>query len=51
MTCEEAWEKYRNKQREDKYLIKKAKINVEREIVEELRAKGGERGRDWQRFL
>ena len=48
---EETWDKYKKKQREVKNLIRKARANVEREIVEELREKGEEGGRDWYAFL
>ncbi len=46
---EEAWEKYRKKQ--VKILIRKAKVVTEREMAEELRAKGEEGGRNWCKLL
>ena len=51
MRYEETWEEYGKKQKKVKYLIRKARINVEGEIVENLTAKSEEGGRDWYRFL
>ena len=38
---EEAWEEYGKKQKKVKHLIRKQRTNVEREIMEDLRAKSG----------
>lgn len=45
------WEEYRSKQQEVKVLIRRARGNEERKIIEELRRKGEEGGREWYRFL
>ena len=46
-----AWEEYRSKQQEVKTLIRRARGNEERKIIEELREKGEEGGREWYKFL
>ena len=48
---ENAWEEYKKKQKTVKYLIRKARGRTERDIVNELRAKGVEGGREWYSFL
>ena len=45
------WEEYRNKQREVKRLIRKAKGDEEREKVKELREMGEEGGKEWYKFM
>ena len=48
---EKAWEEYKRKINRVKALIRKAKGKVEKMIVDNLRAKGEEGGREWYRFL
>ena len=48
---ERIWNKYRGKQKEVKNLIRKARVNEDREIIRKLRSTGENGGRDWYRFL
>lgn len=42
---ERAWEEYKSKQRVMKHLVRKARVNGEREAVSETREEGEEEGR------
>ncbi|KAK4322675.1 hypothetical protein Pmani_006576 [Petrolisthes manimaculis] len=48
---EEAWKEYEHRQKEIKKLIRKARVVDDKKVIESLRAKGDEGGKEWYDLL